>query len=311
LNKTGGNKQGNNKTGGNRPGGNEPNSNEPGGGGYRRPRFAASVRACLALFKLRTLEAIQYRVAALAGASIEIFWALIEVTVFTIFYQYSDYRADAPLTFQQILAYVWLGQILHGLTFANIDEELLAKIVTGDVGVELCRPLDLYFHWFAKSAAGKFGRCWWQGLITLAVGCAMPSAALRLSPPASAAGFALFLVSVAALFMLSSAYGMLITAVRLNVAWGDGPAFLMSLVCGLFSGAYLPLPLWPQFMQGFLAVQPFAGQLDLPVRLYSGAIQPGGAAAVFALQIVWTLAFIAAGRLIMRGKITKIIVQGG
>ena len=277
-----------------------------------RPRHIASARACLALFKIRTMEAVQYRAAALAGASIGIFWALIEVTVFSVFYTYADYRADAPLSFSQILAYVWLGQSLHGLFFANVDEEFHAKIVSGDVGVELCRPLDLYFHWFAKSAAGRFGRFWWRGLITLAAGCAIPVASMRLTPPASAAGFCLFLASVAVLFIMSTAYSMFIASVRLGVAWGDGPMFVMTLVSGLLSGAYLPLPLWPEFMQGFLTVQPFAGQLDLPVRLYSGAIRPGaGAAAVFALQIGWTLAFIAAGRLTMRGKLSKIIIQGG
>jgi ABC-2 type transport system permease protein len=104
---------------------------------------------------------------------------------------------------------------------------------------------------------------------------------------------------------------MLVTSIRVSITWGEGPTSLLMLICGVLSGAYLPLPLWPDFMQPFLYIQPFAGQLDLPVRLYSGAIDPGGAAAVFALQLGWTLVFIAAGRIIMRGKLSRIIIQGG
>ena len=276
-----------------------------------RPSPVNSIKACLALFRIRTMEAVQYRAAALASVSIGVFWALIELTVFTVFYTYAENREAATLNFSQILAYVWLGQALLPLLPNNIDDELRSKILNGDVGVELCRPLDLYFHWYAKSAAGKLGNFWWRGTITLAIGCAIPSAAMRLSPPASAFGFALFLLSLITLFLQSTSYVMLITSIRIGISWGEGPISMLMLLSGVLSGAYLPLPLWPRFMQGFLFIQPFAGQLDLPVRLYSGAIEPSGAAVVFALQIGWTLLFITAGRLIMRSKITRIIIQGG
>ena len=260
---------------------------------------------------MRTLEALQYRAAAIANVSVGIFWALIELTVFTVFYTYAENRASVALSFPQILAYVWLGQALHPLLPISIDGELLTKIRNGDIGVELCRPLDLYFHWFAKTAAGRLGGFWWRGAITLAIGCAMPSAAMRLSPPASVEGFALFLASVAALFLLCTSFSMLVTSIRISITWGEGPTGMLLLIGSVLSGAYLPLPLWPQSMQGFLFIQPFAGQLDLPVRLYSGAIEPGGAATVFALQIGWTILFILAGRFIMHRKISKIIIQGG
>jgi ABC-2 type transport system permease protein len=192
-----------------------------------------------------------------------------------------------------------------------MDGEIMSKIVNGDVGVELCRPLDLYFHWFAKTAAGRLGGFWWRGIITLAIALALPGAERRLPPPGSAAGFALFLISVAAMFMLSNAFAMFVTSIRVGITWGEGPTSLMMLICGVLSGAYLPLPFWPDFMQPFLYVQPFAGQLDLPVRLYSGVIRPAESAPVFALQLTWTVIFIAAGRVIMRGKLSRIIIQGG
>ena len=278
-----------------------------------RPTWVNSAKACVALFKLRTMESLQYRAAALASVSISVFWALIELTVFTVFYTYAENKGAAALTFPQMLAYIWLGQAMFPLIALSIDGELLTKITNGDVGVELCRPLDLYFHWFAKTAAGRLGGFWWRGLITLAIGCAMPVANLRLTPPVSAEGFALFLVSIASMFLLCTSYGMLITTIRICVTWGEGPTNMLLLLGSVLSGSYLPLPMWPQFLQKFLFIQPFAGQLDLPVRLYSGAIEPGSgeAAAVFALQLGWTLLFIIAGRLIMRGKISRIIIQGG
>jgi ABC-2 type transport system permease protein len=79
----------------------------------------------------------------------------------------------------------------------------------------------------------------------------------------------------------------------------------------VLSGAYLPLQMWPDVLQGFLFFQPFAGNLDLPLRLYVGSLSAGGGAVIIGTQLAWTAVFIAAGRVIMRRKLRNIIVQGG
>jgi len=269
-----------------------------------------SLRACLALFRIRTAEVLQYRAAALVNSSVGIFWALIEIVVYTVFYRFADNRnADIALSLPQMASYIWLNQSLWAFAAMNIDGDILNRIKNGDVGVELCRPLDLYFHWFARSSAGRAGGAW-RGLILIAAGLAAP-AAYRLSGPASAAGFLLFLAAAVCGFLLTSAYQMLMTAVRLGISWGDGPTYMLLLLSGVLSGAYLPLQLWPDFMQKFLYFQPFAGLIDLPLRLYVGSMAPSGALGALAVQTCWTAAFILAGRLVMRRKIRNIVVQGG
>ena len=44
--------------------------------------FKRTLKPCLALFRLRLAEALQYRLAALSGASICVFWPLLEILVF-------------------------------------------------------------------------------------------------------------------------------------------------------------------------------------------------------------------------------------
>ena len=256
------------------------------GGGLRMA--AHSLRACFSLFRLKTLESLQYRLAALAGASISIFWVLIEVTVYSVFYKYADnHNASVALSLRQMVSYIWICQVLWPLQPMSINGEILTKIIDGGVGVELCRPLDLYFHWFAKSAAERLGGFWWRAAITLAAGLILPGV-YSLSAPASPAGFLLFLVSAASAFMLCAAYGMLMTAIRLGITWGEGPTHILMLLGAVLSGGYLPLQLWPDFLQKFLYFQPFAGWIDLPVRLYVGSMRPQEAAGAIALQLGWT-----------------------
>ena len=270
------------------------------------------MRAFLSIFRIQFAQSLQYRLAGLSSASISIFWALIEITVFTVFYGYAQYGASAMngLALSEVISYVWIAQVLVPLQPMSIDGELLAQITGGNVGVALCRPLSLYGHWFAHTAAGRLGGFWMRGGLTVLAAAVMP-ASLRLMRPASAAGFALFLLSATVAFMLCTAYGMLVTAIRLNITWGEGPTYMLLLVSGLLSGGYLPLQLWPDAMQKLLLYQPFAGYLDIPVRLYIGSMAPAQGLGALVIQAMWTAVFICLGSCVMNRKLKSLVIQGG
>lgn len=279
----------------------------------RRARFKNTLKACAAIFRIKTAEAFQYRAAGLAGASTSIFWVLIEITVYTVFYTYASNKGagiSAGLTLKQVISYAWLTQVFFLLQPMNIDGEILNKITNGDVGIEMCRPLDLYSHWFARTAATRLTPLFWRGSITLIAGVLMPIS-YRLSPPASLAGLLFMIISFISAFLLCTAYGMLVNSVRLNITWGEGPTYIMMLIGGVFSGAYLPLQLWPKSLQNLLLLQPFAGYLDIPLRLYLGTIPPDKALFAIGIQILWIILFIAVGKAIMSKRLQTISVQGG
>jgi ABC-2 type transport system permease protein len=273
----------------------------------------ANIRACWSLFRIKTAEGFQYRLAGLAGASTGILWVLIHIAVYSVFYQFAQRQGtgmSAGLTLKQVITYAWLAEVLFLMQPMNIDAEILKNITSGDVGVELCRPLDLYFHWFSKTAAARLAPLFWRGSVTLLAGMFMPEA-LRILPPATGSGLILMLVSTFSAFILCSSYAMLICSVRLNIAWGDGPTYIMMLVGGVLSGSYLPLQLWPEALQKLLFYQPFAGYLDIPVRLYLGTIAPGDAGKAICLQLLWSCAFILSGKALMAKRLQTVIIQGG
>lgn len=270
------------------------------------------LKACLSIFRIQLAQSLQYRLAGLSSASIGIFWGLIEIVVFTVFYEHAQNSAlhMNGLTLGQVITYMWIAQALVPLQPMSIDGEILSQIVNGNVGIALCRPLDLYGHWFAHTAAGRLGGFWMRsGLIVLA-GFLMP-ASIRLMPPASVAGFFLFLLSAAGAFLLCTAYGMLVTAVRLNITWGEGPTYMMLLLGGVLSGGYLPLQLWPDALQKVLLYQPFAGYLDIPVRLYVGSMAWTEGIWALLMQTGWILAFVWMGKALMGRKLKTLIIQGG
>ncbi|HHX02005.1 MAG TPA: hypothetical protein GX739_04955 [Firmicutes bacterium] len=270
------------------------------------------IRAYLSLFRIQTIADLQYRLAALAGATTSIFWALIEITIFTVFYTYSD-RTDAGLqaglSLRQVVSYVWLGQLLYLMLPIAVDSEIQAKIESGDVSLELVRPINLYTHWFTKIAARRITPLCWRGLTVIIAGLCMPQA-YRFGPPASLEGFLWTLMAIFSALFLATAFGCLLCAIRLSIDWGNGPIYMLVLIGQVFSGSYLPLQLWPQTWQRWLFLQPFAGYLDIPCRLYVGSM-PEQAAAVILLQWFWIAVFVILGKLLMAKQLARIIVQGG
>ena len=170
----------------------------------------ATIKACYSLFKIKTAEGFQYRMAGLAGASTGIFWGLIEIIVYTIFYKYAENKEAgvmAGLSLRQAISYVWLTQVLFLMQPMSIDGEILSKINNGDVGIEMCRPLDLCSHWFARTAASRLTPLFWRGSITLLFAVIIPDI-FRLGPPASLASFFCMLISVFTAFFLCTTFGM-------------------------------------------------------------------------------------------------------
>jgi len=278
-----------------------------------RSSYIGHLRACLSIFRIKTAQGFQYRMAGLAGATTGIFWVLIEITVYTIFYTYADTREAGPmagLSLEQAVSYAWLAQIFFLMQPMSIDSEILGKITSGDVGIEMCRPMDLYFHWFAKTAASRLVPLFWRGSITLIAGLLMPLS-YRLTGPATLTGLLFTLISLFSAFLLCSSYAMLVCAVRLNIPWGDGPTYIMMLIGGVLSGGYLPLQLWPQFLQGFLLIQPFAGYLDIPLRFYVGTLMPSEGGWAIGLQLAWSAVFMVIGKTLMSRRLKNIVIQGG
>jgi len=275
-----------------------------------------TLKAGLSLFKVRVAEGLQYRFAALSNTTIGIFWGIIEIIVLVVFFTYGNNTSDNinGLTLAQGISYIWLAQMMVSMMTTSIDGDLLGKITSGDVGLELCRPLDLYWHWFARTAAGKVSAVSIRGSLIVIFAAALSFTGFQaygLDPPHTLLNFLLFLLSLFGAFLFSTAYSMFMTAVRMGIKWGDGPIHLIGLIGMVLSGSHLPLQIWPDFMQTFLRIQPFASYLDTPLRLYVGSvpIETGITSMIF--QAFWIIAFVMSGRIIMKRRIKNIIVQGG
>ncbi|MFO1162283.1 MAG: hypothetical protein U1E60_25820 [Reyranellaceae bacterium] len=276
-----------------------------------RPDFSA--RPYLAAFRARFQLMLQYRAAALAGFATQCWWGALRIMVFAAFY--GAHAAAAPISLADAVTYVWLGQALLAILPWLADPEIGQAVRTGGVGYDRLRPLDAYGYWYARTLGWMLARALPRALLMLlTAGIILPLVGLEAwswRPPSGVAAALLFIPAFVLMATLAAAIVMLanvIVAASLNERGVN--AVLTPLVI-VFSGSLLPLNFYPESVQPLLHVQPFAGLVDIPFRIYFANLAGGAAVQGLALQAVWTLALIGLGRLAMERVMRRLEMQGG
>jgi ABC-2 type transport system permease protein len=130
-------------------------------------------------------------------------------------------------------------------------------------------------------------------------------------PPADLAALLGFAVSTLLGLLLSTAMLMLINIVTLATLTDRGAiAMTVPLVITL-SGNLLPLALFPDWLHTALLIQPFAGLLDIPTRIYMGKLEGTATLLGLGLQLSWIGVLVVLGRFAMSRALRRLEVQGG
>lgn len=263
------------------------------------------MKAYLAILYARMATLFQYRGAAFAGVATQIFWAIIKTMILTAFYAQAP--TSQPISLDQAIAFIWLGQALLALLPWNIDKELEAQVKNGNVSYELVRPINLYCLWYARAFAIRTIPTIMRCIPVLTIAALF----FGLLAPISWAAFLAFVVSLIFGSFLSSA---ITTLVIISLFWtisGEGIQRLMPHVALLLSGLIIPLPLFPEWLQPFLSLQPLRGVIDIPCRLYTGVIPVQDAFYYLGFQLIWILILVGFGRWLMGRALRQFVIQGG
>ncbi len=261
--------------------------------------------AYLAILKIRTKAFLQYRSAAFAAACAQTFWGIVTVMIYRAFY--AETATSEPISLNQAITFIWLGQALLQLIPWSIDKEIKAQVKNGNVAYELIRPINLYTLWFVRSFALRSVPTLMRCVPVFAIGGWL----FGLSPPVSWEAGIVFCLSVIFALLLSSA---ITTIVLISLFWtisGEGIERLLPHLTILLSGMVVPLPLFPSWIQPFLSIQPFRGVMDIPCRLYTGVIPAKDAFYCFGFQLAWMLAFILLGKWLINRAMKNFVIQGG
>lgn len=254
---------------------------------------------------------LRYRMAAAAGATTQVFWGFLRLSILTAFYAALPAGQAPPMSLPELAAYVWLGQALWALMPLRAEAEVATLVREGGIAYELTRPVDLYGLWLSRAIAVRAAPTALRLPVVLAVGVLLPRPAWTLGPPASLESFVLFVLAVALALLLSAAFTALLGVTCLWTEGGNGVGNFIALLGVLTSGIILPLPMLPDGLRSVLEYLPFAGISDLPLRIYSGHVPVAQAVPALLRSVAWAAAVMALGWCSLRVSLRRVVAHGG
>ncbi len=267
------------------------------------------MRAYISVLKLRLLNGMQYRAAALAGVATQFFWGFITIMVFEAFYKSA--AQTPPISIKELITYIWLQQVF--LVFVMLwfrDNELFELITSGNIAYELCRPCGLYGFWFAKLLAQRLSSAILRCFPILIVAFLLPKP-YNLEPPPGIITFLLFLTALLLGLLLLVAISMFLYISVFITLSPMGSLLLFGIIGEFFAGLTIPVPLMPSWLQTIANILPFRWTADFPFRVYSGQIPQQDALIGIFIQLFYLTALVWLGRKALQGVLKKVVVQGG
>ena len=263
----------------------------------------------IGLFRIRLVNSIQYRIAALAGISTQFAWGFMLILAFMAFYESNP--AAFPMAMQQTVSFMWMQQAFMTLFFLWFyDYTIFESVESGQIAYDLVRPIDLYNRWFTTSVASRLARAALRCLPILIIGSVLPHP-FRLMWPGSLLQFAAFVVSMGLSLLVVVCIGMLVYVSSFFTIRSTGTRAMVAIGGDFLAGSVIPIPFFPDTLRRVVELSPFGAMQNLPLRIFIGHVYGAELVQSMGLQVFWIVTLVAIGRFFIGRAIGRVVAQGG
>ena len=264
------------------------------------------MRVYAAMFAAGLRRYAGYRAATVAGAFTNSVFGLLKANIYVAAVasagtQIGGYDARQSITF------AWLTQALIAPVHLFNWNELALRVRTGDIAIDLCRPVDLQLSWLAVDLGRAAYVLLPRGLPPLLVAAAFSGLALPGSPLPYLLGAISVLLAVSVSFLCRFALNLCafwLVEIR-------GVATVYASTSAFLSGLMIPVPWFPGWLHTVADLTPFPTFLQYPVDLLMGRVTGWPAVGHLGIQLAWLLAALTLGRAMLSRATARLVVQGG
>lgn len=251
-------------------------------------------------------RATTYRLATAAGAFINTVFGYIRASIL-IFVATERGGEVNGLSGQDLVTFAFLSQAFIMTVGAFGSFELPQRIRTGDIEVDLYRPADLQLwelaNWMGRSAFQVVAR----GIPPIVLG----AIAFDLRWPDPAWHWLTFALAVILATVVGFALRFCSNLLAFWLIDSRGLDQLVTIAVSFFAGLLLPINLFPAWLEAVARALPFASMIQLPVEIYLGLHSGLDLVWVLAQQLLWALALLGLGRMMLGSATRRLVVQGG
>ncbi len=219
---------------------------------------------------------------------------------------YANQATIKGMNLKTMISYMVVAMILQGLV-SGTGNRLASDIRTGEVAIELMRPYDLIFKIIALDFGAKLSGFIREGLPLIIIGFLF----LHISFPATWQSILLFVTSGLVGIGIGAFFDLIIAMLAFWTINVWGLRVLKEAVITFFSGALIPITLFPAWLLHVSMYLPFQSMIFVPVSIYTGTITGMNAIYAIGIQVIWLVGLYMLVRLLWSQALKQITIFGG
>ncbi|MFG5722229.1 ABC transporter permease [Streptomyces murinus] len=246
-----------------------------------------------------------YKAATAAGVFTNTVFGLILVYTYKALWDLKPHLGGYDQA--QAVTYVWLGQAFLStlaISGGGVEDELMERIRTGDVAIDLYRPADLQLWWLSADLGRAFFQLLGRGVVPFVFGALVFPAYLPTNPGTWAA----FLLAVLLAMLVGFGIRYLVALSAFWLLDGTGVSQMTWLLGYFCSGMLLPLNVFPGALGTVVRALPWSSLLQAPADILLGHGDP---LRTYLFQGAWAVVLLGGGRLLQSVATRRVVVQGG
>jgi ABC-2 type transport system permease protein len=204
-------------------------------------------------------------------------------------------------------SYAWITQALIAPINLFQWTDLADRIRTGDVAIDLARPVDVQFGFLAADLGRAAYQLLPRGLPPLLVG----ALTFGLTMPTGIRPYLAGLLSVLLAIGISFGCRFLVNLSSFWLLDIRGAMTVYVVVSNVLCGLFVPVAWFPGWLHGCAQASPFPSMLQIPADLLTGRVRGAAALNDLGVQALWLVAVLVAGRIVLRWATSRLVVQGG
>jgi ABC-2 type transport system permease protein len=263
------------------------------------------MKAFFATIRISFRRQLTYRAANLSGLATNLMFGFFRASVLIVLY--NEQTSVNGLTIQGAITYAGMTQALIGFLSIFHWYDMMHTVYDGQIGSDLLKPLNFFLYWLGVDTGRALGSFLTRSLpLFLVFACfydiAMPQSALTWSA---------FILSMVLAHLISFTWRFL---VNLAAFWTPNALGIGRFAFGLtwiFSGFFMPLALFPNWLAEVCRLTPFGATVYLPIQIFVGIGSEGTVLNALLIQVFWVITLILLDHLILALGVRKLVIQGG
>jgi ABC-2 type transport system permease protein len=247
-----------------------------------------------------------YRRATLAGAFTNTFFGVVKVS---ILFAAADAAGGSVAGYDRaaLSTYTWLSQGMIAVSWLFGWPQVIQRVRTGDVAIDLGRPVHPVAAWLAEDLGRAAQACLIRFFGPLVVGGLLFGLRLPHRPET----VPLFVVCAALAVVVSFGGRVLLSLTAFWLVDVRGLMNFYVLASNVLAGLLVPVHFLPGWARAVAYATPFPSILQVPVDVATERYGTGAALGLIGMQAAWAVALLALAVWVFGRGTRRLVVQGG